>query len=147
MNNPIKELEILTINNKSRNFLKEISKWTYFLSIIGFIGIALMIILGVFSSVFYSTVLNTIYGNDFPFNLSLTVTVIYLLFAALYFFPVYYLFSFSKKIKTALSLKNDDKLSDAFEMLKSHYKFIGIFTIITLSLYALLFIVTLLGVL
>jgi hypothetical protein len=60
---------------------------------------------------------------------------------------VYYLFQFSSKMKKALATKNDETLASAFKMLKSHYKFIGVFTIITLSLYALLFIVSLMGVL
>ena len=45
---------------------------------------------------------------------------------------------FSTKMKKALASKNDETLADAFQMIKSHYKFLGVFTIITLSLYALL---------
>lgn len=145
MSQPLKKLELLTINNNSRNFLKEISKWTFFLSILGFIGIILLIVIGVFSSVVYGEIINTFYGSQIPFNLSLVSTVIYLLFALLYFFPVYYLYSFSRKTKIALQSKNDEDLSDAFEMLKSHFKFIGVFTIIILSLYALIFIFSLIG--
>ena len=48
-------------------------------------------------------------------------------------------------MKAALSTKNDDTLSDAFEVLKSHYKFVGVFTIIILSLYALVFLFAMLG--
>lgn len=145
MSQPLKKLELLTINNNSRNFLKEISKWTFFLSILGFIGITLLIVIGVFSSIVYGEIINTFYGSQIPFNLSLVSTVIYLLFALLYFFPVYYLYSFSRKTKIALQSKNDEDLSDAFEMLKSHFKFIGVFTIIILSLYALIFIFSLIG--
>lgn len=145
MSQPLKKLELLTINNNSRNFLKEISKWTFFLSILGFIGITLLIVIGVFSSIVYGEIINTFYGSQIPFNLSLVSTVIYLLFALLYFFPVYYLYSFSRKTKIALQTKNDEDLSDAFGMLKSHFKFIGVFTIIILSLYALIFIFSLIG--
>jgi len=60
---------------------------------------------------------------------------------------VYYLLQFSRKMKKALITKNNETLASAFEKLKSHYKFIGVFTIITLSLYALLIIVSLMGVL
>jgi hypothetical protein len=45
-------------------------------------------------------------------------------------------------MKKALATKNDETLADAFEVLKSHYKFIGVFTIITLSLYAMLIVVS-----
>jgi len=75
------------------------------------------------------------------------MTVTYLVLALIYFFPVYYLLQFANKMKKALSTKNEETLTNAFEMLKSHYKFIGVFTIITISLYALLFVVSLFGAL
>jgi hypothetical protein len=69
------------------------------------------------------------------------------LIAFVYFFPLYYLLQFSKKIKKALKTKNDQMLANAFQMLKSHYKFIGVLTIITISLYFLFFISALMGLL
>jgi uncharacterized oligopeptide transporter (OPT) family protein len=71
------------------------------------------------------------------FDVGLVITIVYLILAALYFFPVYYLYQFSTRMKTALSTKKDDTLADAFEVLKSHYKFIGVLTVIVLSLYVL----------
>jgi len=60
---------------------------------------------------------------------------------------VYYLLQFSNKMKKAISTKNDETLAKAFEMLKSHYKFIGVFTVITMSLYILLIVVSVMGAL
>jgi hypothetical protein len=142
INNPITELEQLTINTASKMFLKETAKWAFFLSIMGFIGIAFIIVLGVFSGVIFKAIPQT---GLIPFDLSLVLTVTCLIVAVLYFFPVYYLLRFSNKMKRALASKDDEILADAFEVLKSHYKFIGVFTIITLSLYALLIIVSTLG--
>jgi hypothetical protein len=48
-------------------------------------------------------------------------------------------------MKQSLATKNDDTLADAFEVLKSHYKFIGVFSIITLSLYTMLILVSMLS--
>jgi hypothetical protein len=140
--NPITELEQITINTKSKSFLKEIAKWAFFLSIIGFIGIALMVLLGLFSSVLFGAIPQT---AQIPFDFSLMMTIMYLVLAVLYFFPVYYLLKFSTKMKKALASKNDETLADALEMLKSHYKFIGVFTIITLSLNAMLIVVSLIS--
>ena len=89
--NPITQLEQLTINTKSKSFLKEIAKWAFFLSIIGFIGIALMVLLGVFSSVLFGAIPQT---EQIPFDFSLMLTIMYLVLAVLYFFPVYYLLKF-----------------------------------------------------
>ncbi len=105
-----------------------------------------MIILGIFSNVVYGEAFSALYKNQLPFNFGYLMTIVYLFFAVIYFFPVLYLFKFSKKMKLALSIKNDEKLADALEMLKSHYKFIGVFMIILLSLYALLFVVGMMGV-
>lgn len=142
---PITELEQLVINNKSRNYLIEIRKWTFFLSIIGFVGITFLLVVGVFLIMMNNEDLNTLYGNQFPFDIGLLISGIYIILAVVYFFPVLYLFKFSRRLKTALATKNDDTLADALEMLKSHYKFLGVFMIIIISLYGLLFIAGMLG--
>ncbi|SDR99888.1 hypothetical protein SAMN05216503_1643 [Polaribacter sp. KT25b] len=137
--NPITQLEQLTINTEAKSFLKETAKWAFFLSIIGFIGIAFLVVLAIFSGVIFSAIPQ---AKEVPFDLGLAMTIVYLLFAVLYFFPVYYLMQFSNKMKKALATKDDTILADAFKVLKSHYKFIGVFTIIILSLYAMLIVVS-----
>ena len=144
INNPITQLEQLTITSAAKNFLKETAKWTKFLAIIGFILIGLMLIIAAFSTTIFN-LLGTMQPG-MPANLGLTMAVTYLVLAIIYLLPVYYLLQFSMKLKKALSTKNDETLAKAFEMLKSHYKFIGVFTIITLSLYALLIVVAVMGV-
>lgn len=134
--NPITELEQLTLNTSAKSFLKETAKWAFFLSIIGFIGIGFLVILAIFSGVIFNAIPQ---AKLVPFDLGMAMTIVYLLFAVLYFFPVYYLMQFSNKMKKALITKNDTVLADAFQVLKSHYKFIGVFTIIILSLYIMLF--------
>lgn len=145
INNPITQLEQLTLTSTSKSFLKETAKWTSFLSILGFILITLMLVLAAFSSTIFNMVAKMQPG--IPESLGLSLAITYLVLSIIYFFPVYYLLQFSRKMKKALATKNDETLASAFKMLKSHYKFIGVFTIITLSLYALLFIVSLMGVL
>jgi hypothetical protein len=138
--NPITQLEQLTINTKSKSFLKEIAKWTFFLSIIGFVGIAFMVILAVFSSVIFGAIPQ---AQQMPFDFSMMMTILYLVLAVLYYYQVIYLLKFSRKMKKALASKNNETFADALEMLKSHYKFIGVFTIITLSIYTMLIVVSL----
>ncbi|MGJ8744143.1 DUF5362 family protein [Polaribacter sp.] len=142
MENPITQLEQLTLTNASKSFLRETAKWAKFLSIIGFIGIGLLLIGSFFIGSLYENLPQT---AGLPFNLGIFMTIFYIIIALIYFFPVYYLFQFSKKMKMALLTKNDDTLADAFEVLKSHYKFLGVFTIIIISIYLLIFIVGILG--
>jgi len=145
MQNPITQLEQLSLTTASKRFLKETAKWSFFLSIIGFILIFLLIVIAIFASSIFGML--AVAQPGIPDSIGLIMTVTYLVLALIYFFPVYYLLQFANKMKKALSTKNEETLTNAFEMLKSHYKFIGVFTIITISLYALLFVVSLFGAL
>lgn len=138
MHSPLTQLEQLVLNSKSKNFLKEISKWTLFFSILGFIGIAFLVLIAILMGTLYAPMVNMLAKQQGVESLSTILMITYLVLALLYFMPVFYLFKFSKKMKSALANKNDDILADAFENLKSHYKFIGVLTIIMLSLYVLL---------
>ena len=145
MPNPILELEELKLTSKAKHFLRETAKWCFFLSILGFIGIGFLVLLGIFSTTIVSA-MQQLQPQFYPESLGLILTVVYLVSAIISFFPVYYLLQFSNKLKRALQSKSDDVLEKAFEMLKSHYKFIGVFTIITLSLYILLIVASIAGV-
>lgn len=138
-------MEELTNNVESNNemrltrpsmlYLNETGKWGKFLSILGFCGVGIMVIFSMFAGTIFSELDN----GQMPFP-TFFVTVLYLLMAALYFFPILFLYKFSTKIRTALIAKDSEQLVSAFENLKSHYKFIGIFAAVVLILYALIFI-------
>ncbi|WP_439129353.1 DUF5362 family protein [Polaribacter sp.] len=142
MENPITQLEQLTLNNASRNFLKETAKWTYFLSIVGFVFLGLMVIFSFFAGALFSSLPNS---EIMPIDFGPVMTVTYLILALIYFFPILYLFKFSTKMKIALQSKSDEDLAVAFENLKSHYKFVGVFTIIIISIYVLFFLLAIVG--
>ena len=130
----------LNVSSTIMGFLKETSTWTYFLSILGFIGIGLMLLFGVF----FSVVMGLISGGNPYDNLGMDMSyfgLIYIVLALLYFFPVLYLFNFSRKTKLALKTNNNDDLTTAFSNLKSHYKFMGVFTIVVISIYILAFVI------
>lgn len=133
----------LNFSDQIATYLKEISTWSYFLSIIGFIGIGFMVLFGAL----FGTILGDM-PNDPYEAIGLNMGyfgLIYIVIALVYFFPVLYLFNFSRKMKSALATKNNDDLSSAFGNLKSHYKFLGIFTIVIISLYLLMFVAAFIG--
>ena len=142
MQNAIKELEQLTITSGAKGFLTETSKWCKFLSILGFVGLGLLLLSSFFIYTIYS---NMSQASAMPFNLGIVMTIVYVLIIAIYIFPIYYLYQFSIQLKKALISKDDETLASAFEMLKSHYKFTGVFSIIMLSIYVLAGIVGLMG--
>lgn len=126
----------LNVSAQSRDFLLYASKWANFLAILGFIGLGLMILGGLFVMVAGSTIA----GMAGPSQLGF-LGLIYMVMAALYFFPTLYLYKFGAKIKNALATASQDDLDLGFENLKSFFKFIGIFTIIMIGLYILAIII------
>ncbi len=134
--------ENLVIDWRSKEFLKETAKWTKFLAILGFVGIGLMV-LGSLVMLFAPSSLMS--NGDFPFGGKIFMMLLYLAFAVLYYFPISYLYQFSEKTKKAIENNDNNAIRDAFEFLKSHYKFMGILTIILLSFYAIIIFIGLIG--
>ncbi len=63
--------------------------------------------------------------------------IVYLVMIVVYFFPIYYLFQFSSKMKKAIDQKDTITFAEATGFLKNHFQFIGICAIVVLSLYVL----------
>lgn len=130
----------LFVNDQNLHDINEIRKWTYFLSILGFIAVGFMVIAALFVDSFLE---NSEQSMPVPHG---AITGLYLLFAIIYFFPVLYLYKFSTSAKKAVYEKNDMELSQAFNNLKRHYKFIGIVAIVSISFYILAILFAVLGV-
>ena len=77
--------------------------------------------------------------ENLPKGMTLLIGAIYITMGVLYFFPSWYLYKYTQKLKSALSSKDSNELIAAFENQKSLYKFWGIFTIVILSIYAVVF--------
>ena len=79
--------------------INETRKWTFFLSIIGFIGVGLIVLIGLFLGSLIPFLsgrgLNT---AGFP---TFLIGFIYIVIAVIYFFPVYFLYRFSVFAKKA----------------------------------------------
>lgn len=136
----------LTLNDQAVDALRISAKWTMFLSILGFIGIGFMLLFAVFMSSVMAAIPTTTPGPD---NMALGgmmgamkgfMTGLYVIIAVIYFFPIHYLYKYSKGIKSAIESGNSDILCDALVHLKSHHKFLGIMAIVCISLYILFFI-------
>lgn len=126
----------LYLSSLAQQGLKTAASWSFGLSILGFIGIGFMVIGGVamlaMSSFFPKEMTG---GVDFPFW---TISLLYLVLAGLYFFPVYYLFQFSNRMKRALQNNDVQSLTESCVTLGKHYKFLGIMVIGLIGLYIIL---------
>jgi len=136
--------EDLRVSDRMKSMLKEIAKWAKFLSIIGFIGIGLMVIVALFAG----TMMASMSGMDEfggGVGMGSLITIIYLAIAALYFFPVLYLYQFAAGAQRALASGNNADIETSFEYLRKHYRFLGILMIILLGIYALIFVISIVG--
>lgn len=131
----------LSLTEVSKSFLVETVKWTNFLAILGFVMIGIMVIVAFVISLSAAAIPGFaeagISGGIFGF--------IYLVMAGIYYIPVSYLYKFSKNLKSAFANNDNAALEKGFEYLKSHYKFMGVLTIIMLAFYALAFVFGLLA--
>jgi len=124
-------------NNVIRGYLLETSKWGKFLAVIGFVGISLMILLGIFLMIGMSF-LSELSSKSMPAGF---FGLIYIIMAAIYYFPVNYLHKFSVLIKQSLNSNDELALTNGFENLKKMFKFMAILTIVVLSIYVLILLI------
>ena len=115
-----------------KEYLSETTKWGKFLAIVGFVVMGLMVI-GALIVALGSSQLGSVTGLGSSVGI---FALIYIVVAGIYFFPVYYLFQSSVKIKQGLESQNLQVMTDGFKNLKSLFKFMGIFTIIIFVIYA-----------
>jgi len=131
------EIKKLEIGQDTLNILDTTRKWTMFLAILGFIGIGLIVIAGTVAGLFLSA---------FNTNATLSGLVLIVIFiiivamAVIYFFPVLFLFRFSKHTSQAVKTLNKQEMHKAFKNLKAYYVYIGILIIVVLVIYVVAFI-------
>lgn len=131
----------LQFTEQAQRFYSETAKWATFLSIIGFLGSAFMVLIGLvmfaMGSAIGSGMGNSPMAGMFSGGL---FGGFYLVFALINFFPAYYMYKFASKAKAALNNNDTATLTESFENLKSYFKFTGIAVIVVIALYALIII-------
>lgn len=137
----------LTVTTISRGYLSETAKWAKFLAILGFIMCGFIVIAAFFLPFLMSFIPS---GEMMPMGvmgkgLGIIMAFMYLGLALIFFMPCLYLYRFSTKMKTALLQSDSEVLDTSLSNMKSFFKFYGIMTIITMSFYVLILIITILG--
>jgi hypothetical protein len=127
----------LKINDEIKGYLLETSKWGKLLAIVGYVGMGLLLLLGLVFMIGFS-MFSSFSGMGFPMRI---MGFFYILIAVLYYFPLNYLYKYCTQIKQGLTSTNQQTVTTGFENLKSLFRFMGIFTIVVLSLYALILII------
>jgi uncharacterized membrane protein len=123
--------EVTTMANKQSSLkfdaegivqLSKIRKWTSLLSILGFVFLAVIILISV-------GIMVTMKGVAENQRQLLSVVPLTLM-GVIYFFPIFYLWKFSKHSKDAIANNDNRQLSLALKNLKSHYKFMAILILV-----------------
>jgi len=143
------QLFSLTIDPIIKSHLSETARWGKFLSILGFILCALIVIFGVFFGTFFTTIIDR---TEAPYSSPMTdgsfvalMAIVYIIVAVVYFFPCLFLYRFSTKMKTALNGNEQTDLTLSFQNLKSLFRYVGVITVIMLAIYLVIFLFAILG--
>jgi len=133
----------MQISEQAKKYLLEASKWATFISIVGFIAIALLIVMSFSIGTIMANLPDGYLGGISPTFISF----FYLIMAGIYFIPVFFLFQFGQKTKQALVNEDSSLLTFGLKKLNSHYKFLGILMIIGIAMYFVLIILGAFGAL
>jgi len=130
----------LSITREMKENLLEMTKWSKFLAILGFVGLGMIVV-----SAIYGLVIGSMSRYSYLENAGIAA-LIYIAIAVVYYFPVNFLYKASVGIKDGLILSNKIDLESGIDNLKSHYKYIGITAIVLVSLNIILIFVGLLAI-
>lgn len=124
----------LTLDKESLTYLEETRRWANFLAVMGFIGLGLLVLIGLFMGTFMGAMMSQA-GSPVPMQF---FSIWFFAIALIYFFPILYLYRFARNLKIAIHEMNQEKLNSSLSNLKSLFKFMGIVTIIVLSIYVII---------
>jgi len=124
------------LEQESLKDLDKTRKWAMFLAILGFIGVVVLLVVGL-SAVLFLCIFNK--GDTSSTYPGWLACSIFIASAVLYFFPVLYLFRFSKNISDAVKTPDKQLLTKAFRNLKYCFTWFGIVIIVAIILYVVTF--------
>lgn len=138
----------LSIDSVTAGYLKETASWAKLLAIVGMIGCVFLVLGGIMASVAVTTVsgeMSREIGGGATAAMGAFMLIFYVLIAVIYFFPCLYLLRFSNHIKNAVTANDQMGLNEGLRNLKATFRFLGIVTIIFISLFLLMFLLGGLG--
>jgi hypothetical protein len=128
----IPETRKIEIEEETLKTLNTTRKWTMFISIIGFILLGLLLVIGFIAGTFLTAFKIGDAGLGIPESMAL---IIIFVLSLVYFFPVFFLFRFSKHTANAVQSLNKEDLRKAFRNLKFYFIYLGVLLIMAMVLY------------
>ena len=129
----------LEIDSAAKSSFLEMARWTKFLAILGYVIMGMVLVLGIFISVFMNSFYEA-YGGTSPLAAlgsggPIIIMLVFTVITSIYIYPTYALMKYSSCIKAALTTDNKEQFNIAIRYLKNMFKYIGIFTIVLMALY------------
>lgn len=141
MFNHTEENNDIKIDDVAKAHMLEIGRWGKFLAIVGFIMMGLLILLGVVLAVAMPSLpVDQSMNNGSAAIMGMMggfMLFIYVILAAIYFYPTWALYKYAVVIKRAIANNDQQQFNDAFGYLKGCFKYMGILMIILLCFYAM----------
>ena len=135
----IQNIRKIEIDQNTLKHLNTLRKWTMFHAILGFIFLGLFIVIGAIAGTFLSAFSTVKTGNEVT---DLTILIIIFILAVAYFFPILFLFRFSKYSARAVHTLSKVDLHKAIKNLKAYFIYLGVIIILGLLLYVAVLIVS-----
>jgi hypothetical protein len=125
----------LELEKEALAHLSTARKWSMFLARLGFIFLAIMLILGAVTGTFLTVFRSGAEGIGLP---GIMLIIVLIVLGIFYVMPVYYLYNFSKNLDVALKTLNKVRLHKAFRSLKYYFVYLGVFAIVMITIYVLI---------
>jgi hypothetical protein len=121
-----------------RTELSDAARWARFLAIMGFIFCGFIVAIGIFVDVIYKSIINQYTFSNNPMGfLHAFLPVIYIIIAGIYLFPFMYLYRFATKAKSGMDVNSQADIIASIAQLKKLFRFVGVILLIGLSIYAI----------
>jgi hypothetical protein len=124
-----RKIEIGPVTLRNLNVAR---RWSMFLSVAGFIFMGLILMLGIITGTFLTAFSQS---DKIPGVPDALLIGSFIGLALIVFFPILFLFRFSKHASNAVSTLNARELHKAVRYLKLFFLFLGIFLIMLISTY------------
>jgi len=132
------EYKRIEVEQDTLAHLNTARKWAMFLAIMGFIFLGLALIIGLLAGTFLTAFSTGQKGLGIPESMMFIPVI---LLGAIYFFPVLFLFRFSKHTSHAINTLDKLAFHKAIRNLKAYFAYMGILIIIILTLYIVVLVV------
>jgi hypothetical protein len=146
--NELEQVAAMQLDGAAQQALKNTGKWAMFFAVLGFIGVGIMVLVGIVAGGAMMLAGST-FANEPSTGVATGffgggMMLMYVIIGGVYLFPLIKLFKFSQTIEAALKKQDDSMLSTALVHLNKHYKILGYYTIVIFGIYVLVFLAAML---